>query len=193
MTEPLVAIFVGGRSSRMGTDKGLLEAPGKEMSLLESLVAAADEAGLEVALVGDARPYASIAVGVPRVDDRPQGAGPLGGLAGAVELASRRGHARIIAVACDMPYVDADVLRMIADHPSDSAILAPRRGDDAPWEPMLARYEVARVASVLDDALRRGTRSFQAFFQDVRVQALPVTDAVRRALEDWDTPSDVPR
>ena len=193
MTEPLLAIFVGGHSSRMGTDKGLLEAPRGETTLLESLVAAADEASLDVALIGDARPYASIAVDVPRVKDRPEGTGPLGGLAGALWFASSNDYSRVIAVACDMPYVDAPVLRILADYEAGAAVVAPRRGDDAPWEPMLARYEVARVSPVVEDAIQRGRRSFQALFEEVEIQALPLTEAVSRALEDWDTPSDVPR
>ena len=193
MTEALLAIFVGGRSSRMGADKGLLKSPRREMTLLESLVADADEASLNVALIGDARPYASIASDVPRVKDRPEGSGPLGGLAGALWFASSRDYNRVIAVACDMPYVDAPVLRMLADHETGAAVVAPRRRDDAPWEPMLARYEVARVFPVVADAIRRGRRSFQALFEEVEIQALPLTDEVSRALEDWDEPSDVSR
>jgi molybdopterin-guanine dinucleotide biosynthesis protein A len=193
MSDPLLAIFVGGRSSRMGSDKGLLPAPGANATLLESLVDAGGCAGLSVALIGDAAPYASFVPEVPRVDDRPRGAGPLGGLGGALDFAGSTGLSRLIAVACDMPYVTAPVLRLLVEHPSTADVLAPRRGDDAPWEPMLARYEVAGVAAVLDEALRRGQRSFQALFENLAIDALPVTPVVRRALTDWDTPQDVPR
>ena len=141
---------------------------------------------------GDAAPYASIAPDVPRVDDRPRGAGPLGGLGGALHFAQSVGRSRLIAVACDMPYVTSPVLRLLASHPSEADVVAPRRAGDAPWEPMLARYEVARVAAVLDEALVRGQRSFQSLFENLAIEALPVTPDVRRALTDWDIPQDVP-
>ena len=193
MPGTLLAIFVGGRSSRMGTDKGLLTAPGGSRSLLESLVWAGRKARLPLAFIGDASPYDAIAVDVPRVDDRPQGAGPLGGLAGAFHFAAADRHTRVIAVACDMPYVGEEVLRVLADHPSQAAVLAPRRGQDSPWEPMLARYDVAEVSPVLDETLRRGKRSFQTLFANTDVEALPLTHEVNRALDDWDLPSDVPK
>jgi molybdopterin-guanine dinucleotide biosynthesis protein A len=175
----------------MGTHKGLLPAPGRSDTLLESLVAAGREARLDVALVGDAAPYASLAPEVPRVEDRPPGSGPLGGLGGALDFAASESRGRIILVACDMPHVRAPILRTIAEHPSDAAVVAPRRTESAPWEPMLARYDVAQVAPVLDDALRRGTRSFQELFESMRIEALSVTGELNRALADWDTPADV--
>ena len=193
MPGTLLAIFVGGRSRRMGTDKGLLTAPGGNLTLVESLVSAGRRARLPLAFIGEGAPYDAIAVDVPRVDDRPQGAGPLGGLAGAFHFAAADGHGRVIAVACDMPYVGERVLRVLADHPSQAAVLAPRRGQDSPWEPMLARYDVAEVGPVLDEALRRGNRSFQKLFAITDVEALPLTDEVNRALDDWDHPSDVPK
>ena len=193
LREPLLAIFVGGRSSRMGTDKGLLPAPAGDGTVLESVVAAGRLAGLESALIGDAAPYASLVTELPRVEDQPSGAGPLGGLGGALAFARSRGRARLITVACDMPYVTGAVLRAVAGHPSGAPVLATRRGDGAPWEPMLARYDVAQVADVLDTALEEGTRSFQRLFEELTVEALPLTDELRHALTDWDTPADVTR
>ena len=187
MEGPLLAIFVGGRSSRMGTDKGLLPAPGKTGTLLESLVHAGRQAKLEIALIGEAAPYAGLVPELPRVDDRPVGAGPLGGLSAAFGHAQSRGLVQVVAVACDMPHVSASVLRMLAEHRSNAAVIAPKRDDEAPWEPMLARYDVVQVAPVLDDVLRSENRSFQALFETVGVERLTLTDDVSRALLDWDT------
>jgi len=177
----------------MGTDKGLLRAPGSDTTVLEALVAEGRLAEMSIALIGDAAPYAPIASEVPRVEDRPRGTGPLGGLAGALAFAKAQGHRRVVAVACDMPYVDASILETLVAHPTSAAVLAPKRGETAPWEPLLARYDVPQVAPVLDEVLRQGKRSFQSLFESLRVEPLPVTDRVSRALCDWDTPDDVPR
>lgn len=188
---PLLAVFVGGKSERMGVPKGLLTAPGGSASIIETLVQRGRDAGLLPVLVGESAPYAGIAPDVPRIDDEPRGAGPLGGLNAAVRHALRHGHPSVVAVACDMPLVEVAVLERLASHRGDAAVVAPRRAEDAPWEPMLARYEPGRLASVLDAELAAGTRSFQRLFAAVEVDAFPLRPDVERALEDWDTPDDV--
>ncbi|HSN81172.1 MAG TPA: NTP transferase domain-containing protein [Polyangiales bacterium] len=188
---PLLAIFVGGKSSRMGTHKGLLVAPGRSETIVESLVRLGREAGLDPALIGDARPYLGLVPEIARIDDDPPNGGPLAGLRAAARHALGAGRSHLVAVACDMPYVTVEALRQASEHPSSAAVLAPRRGRDAPWEPMLARYEAARIVDVLDETIVARARSFQKLFETIEVDPLPLSPAVARALRDWDTPGDI--
>lgn len=187
----LVAVFVGGKSRRMGTPKGLLKAPRSGLPIVDHLVSVAAEAGLDVVLVGEATPYAGLAKRVPRLCDVPPRAGPLGGLHAAVRHAVDHGYAHVIAVACDMPFVTAEALTELAEYPSDATVLARRRMADGPWEPMLARYQARSLADVLDTAIADGQRSFQGLFASIAVERLPPIAAVDRALRDWDTPGDI--
>lgn len=187
----MLAIFVGGKSKRMGAPKGLLSVPGGSESILAALVRVGRDAGLAPVLVGDATPYAEVAPEVPRVEDEPFGAGPLAGLNASLLYAVRHGHSKVVAVACDMPRVSGAVLGRLAQHPSTAVVLAARRGHDAPWEPMLARYEAGPLVPVLDAAIESGSRSFQELFATLEVEALPLTPDVEQALEDWDTPEDI--
>lgn len=189
---PLLAIFVGGESRRMGKHKGLLLVPGTSEPIVQALVRRGREAGFDPVLVGAAAPYSHLAQGVPRLDDEPPGAGPLAGLHAALRHARSSGRSRLVAVACDMPYVDAEALEQIRDHQSEAPALAPRRRADAPWEPMLARYD-AVLADILADAISRGERSFQKLFAAIEVEPLPLTAALERALDDWDRPEDLTR
>lgn len=193
MKAPLVAIFVGGKSRRMGRHKGLLPVPGGSEPILEALVGCARAAGLEPVLVGEASAYDHLAQDVTRIEDDPRDAGPLGGLRAALRHAARAGRTHVVAIACDMPHVSREALSEVRDHASNALVVAARRGPDAPWEPMLARYDAVRMGDVLDDALARGHRSFQRLFASIEVQALPLTPAVERALDDWDTPEDIAR
>ena len=177
----------------MGRHKGLLPVPGGSAPILEELVRRGRAAGLDPVLVGDATPYEHLAAGVMRVDDDPQGAGPLAGLQAALRHATRAGSSQVIAIACDMPYVTSEVLVQVCEHPTEAIVVAPRRGPNAPWEPMLARYDAVQVADVLADAISGGQRSFQKLFASIEVEALPVTPAIERALEDWDSPEDIAR
>lgn len=189
MPVPLLGIFVGGRSSRMGgRPKGRLPAPSSGEPIVQMLVRIGREAGLEPVLVGEAAGYEDLAAGVERLEDDPPGVGPLGGLAA---LLGRAGMAPAVAVACDMPRVTALLLRRLVDHPATAPVLAPRRGWDAPWEPLLARYDAPRVRPVLHDVLGRGHRSFQRLFAHLEVAELAMDPAVAAALADWDTPRDI--
>jgi molybdopterin-guanine dinucleotide biosynthesis protein A len=190
---PLLAIFVGGKSRRMGEHKGLLPVPGGAEPIVEALVRRAREAGFDPLLVGDATPYAHLAEGVIRVEDDPPGAGPLAGLQAALRHALNTGRSRFVTVACDMPYVTPEALQQVRDHQSEAPVVAPRRGPDAPWEPMLARYDAARLADALAEAISQGQRSFQKLFASIEVEAPPLTPAINCALRDWDTPEDLAR
>jgi molybdopterin-guanine dinucleotide biosynthesis protein A len=190
---PLAGIFVGGASSRMGRPKGLLHAPGTEETLIERLVGVARASGAEPVLLGDAAPYAALAPDVPRLADRPEGIGPLGGLKA---LLDRAGNRYAISLACDMPYVDEDALRAlmaVTDDQPTAEVVAARRGSGAPLEPMLALWHAPRVRPALAKALEEGVRSFQALFAALAVVELELTPALARALVDWDTPEDLGR
>lgn len=177
----------------MGSPKGRLVVPGTRRSILEHLVEQARLASLESVLVGEASIYSDLLPRVLRLQDDPVGVGPLGGLRAALLHASAAGQTHLIAVACDMPYVESGLLLRLATHPSSRAIVAPRRTPDAPWEPMLARYRCNPVISVVDKVLRGGRRSLQSLFSECEVEPLTLNDTEVRSLEDWDTPDDVVR
>ena len=184
-----LGILVGGKSRRMGSrPKGRLLAPGSEQPLLEVLVEAGRAAGLDCVLVGDAGAYDGLVVDVPRLADDPAGQGPLGGLRA---LLLHAGSAPALVVGCDMPHVNAEALVQLRDAASEAPIVAPRRREDAPWEPLFARYDAARVLPAIDDALAAERRSLQKLFRSLEVDELALTPAVLDALSDWDTPQDV--
>lgn len=185
----LGGVFTGGQSRRMGgRPKGLLAAPETGEALVVRAVRVMREAGLVPVLVGEASPYRALVQGVEEIADDPAGIGPLGGLSA---LVARGGGGRVIAVACDMPWVSVDALRALAEHPSRAPVVAARRAREAPWEPFFARYDGARVAPVLRALIADGQRSFQRLFAALAVEAIDLGDA--RVVTDWDTPEDVER
>lgn len=99
-------VLVGGLSTRMGRDKALLSA-GLQPLAAQVAAKVAAVAG-NVALVGEPERYRHL--GFDCFTDRRPGTGPLGGIEAA--LASRRGELNLI-VACDMPGLDAGLLRTL--------------------------------------------------------------------------------
>lgn len=177
----------------MGEPKGLLAVPGSAEPIVEFLVRCGREAGFDSILVGESTPYERLAEGVPRIDDEPPGAGPLAGLHAALRHALRTGRTKLVAIACDMPYVTPEALEQARDHWSRATVVAPKRAPGAPWEPMLARYDAVQLVETLAAAISRGERSFQKLFASIEVEALPLSEAIERALQDWDSPADIAR
>lgn len=182
----LAGIFVGGAARRMGgAPKGLLPAPDTGEALVTRAARCCVEAGITPVLVGRVEAYRAALPTLPVVDDDPPGCGPLGGLHALLRYA-RRGP--VVALACDLPYLTPDALRALRDAPDDAPVAAPRASADAPWEPLLARYDAARALPAVEQALADGRHGLQALLRalGVREVTLPA-----RCLTDWDAPGDL--
>lgn len=186
---PLLGIFAGGAGRRMGgIDKGALEVPGQRVAIMEHHVALAAELRLDCALLG-ARPlWQSRLPQCQHLDDDPCGIGPLGGLHALLQAAGDR---PAIALACDMPYVTAKLLRMLMDYPQGAAIVAPKELHVAKWQPLFARYEPHLVLPAIQRALGAKEHSLQALFDKLQVEELVLPNDLHAKLSDWDLPEDV--
>lgn len=184
----LLGIFVGGRGRRMGhVQKPLLPAPDGAPTLLARTLRIAREAGLEPLLVGAAE-LGDAGRGLVQLSDAEPGVGPLAGLAA---LLAHAGSGPVIALAGDMPYLDAALLRRLRTEQPSAALLAPRAAGTGKWQPLFARYDAAAVAPVLAEAIRAGERSFQQLFRHLAVRELALSEGEARTLQDWDTPEDM--
>ena len=127
------AILAGGKSTRMGSNKALLEVGGQGMlrrtaELLRPLV---DDLFL---VADDPRPYADL--GLPAVPDIHPGRGAIGGIHAALARATRP---LVLCVACDMPHLCRGVLELLLGADGGGAdALVPRIGGRP--EPLLAVY-----------------------------------------------------
>ena len=188
----LVGVFVGGRGSRMGgVAKGLLKAPDSEATLIERLLSELASAApdAEVVLVGDAARYA--AYGRRTVDDSPRGIGPLGGLLGLLLEAERTRASTVLALACDLPRLDAALLaRLLDEDVAANALVVEQNGVR---NPLVARYRVIAALPAARQVMQAGKRSLQAVLDHLAegVHTLTISPAEAAKLDDWDSPEDV--
>jgi molybdopterin-guanine dinucleotide biosynthesis protein A len=164
-----------------GRAKGLLVAP-DGVPIVERTLAIVREASLEPVLVGDAVAYAHL--GVDALDDAPSGIGPLGGL---VALLGRAHGSFVLAIACDMPFVSRALIVALRDAPP-AAVVAPR--SDGRWEPLFARYDSRAVLPLAEANVAATAHSLQRLLAAAGAVELPVDDAARNTLRDWDSPED---
>lgn len=166
-----------------GRPKGLLELTpgvtlvGRWRGLFEGL-------GIPCVLVGANAAYDG--QGVPAIAD----AAPEGPLGGLLALLAHAGDRFAIAVACDMPFVSAALVRRLALAPPSAAV-APRR--DGRWEPFLARYDASAVRPFAEAQVAAGQRSLQALLDAVSSSELGLSAAEAAELDDWDAPEDTER
>lgn len=188
-------VLTGGRSSRMGRDKALLELAGRPLALrtadtLRSLVD-------QVVLVGAPERYAHL--GLPVLADRVAGKGPLAGMVTALAATA---HEWNLVLACDLPYMETRalevLLHLVASTPNVDAIV-PRMEEGWPrlrrgWQPLCAVYH-RRCLPAFERVLDSDHPKIARAFGDLRVRAVAAAELERFALsarmfKNMNTPED---
>jgi FdhD protein len=143
-----------------GEPKALLELGGKR--IVERVVDAL-AAVLNDLLVVTNTPERYEFLGLPMVADRYPEGGALGGIF--TGLASAGGEAAF-TVACDMPFVHPDIVRLVLARAGEADVVIPRI--DGQYETMHALYAKACLGP-MEARLRARQLKIVGFFPDVRV------------------------
>jgi molybdopterin-guanine dinucleotide biosynthesis protein A len=130
---------------------------------------------------------------LPTVDEDEPGAGPLAALdAGFRALDDAdAGERAAVLLACDLPFVDVETVRLLADWPGDATVVPVADGHP---QVLCARYGAdARLA--VPRLLADGRRSLRALVDAVEPVLLGEDDWLpaggRRTFVDLDTPADL--
>ena len=158
-----VWVLVGGRSSRMGSDKARADSGGRAMAL--RVAAAAACVCESVSLVGDPIIYRDL--GLPVIPDRFAGQGPLAGIEAALAASK---CVRNLIIACDMPAISENLLEELFS--TDGDCVLPRH-PDGKLEPLCAVYQ-RRCHSVVRDALDAGVRRVTDVLRLFETQGLAI-------------------
>jgi len=180
------AVLAGGASSRMGTDKALIEVNGR--ALVTAAATALRDAGASSVIVigGDREALRRLGLEVHPDDD--PGQGPLGGLLTALRLATDE---IVMVLACDMPAIDAESVRTIVD-----ALAGAPRSDlavpvvEARRQCLTAAYR-RRSATHLAAAYAGGERAPRRAI--VGLEVVEVMGLDEHRLGDVDRPDDLHR
>jgi molybdenum cofactor guanylyltransferase len=180
-------VLAGGQSSRMGTDKTLLEIAGQP--LIRRMLAIARTVAPTPRIVGSAEKFHRFA---EVVEDVFPGCGPLAG----IHAALRASHADLnLILAVDMPFVPPEFLRYLADQAAASHALVTVPLAEGRWQPLCAMYRRA-FADVAEQALREGKYKIDPLFQSVEVRSIEEGELVEHGFSsgifrNLNTPEDV--
>ena len=184
------AILAGGRARRFdGADKAALRIGSGR--IIDRQLAALSGVSDDVRIVAsDASRYGSLGIRV--IPDVIPHAGPLGGIYSAL-LDAR--HDRVIALACDLPFVTGALLAAIAaagDDRDDAVMPRSSRG----LEPLCGWYH-RRATAAIRARIERGDLSIHTLTEVLRVRELGLETlaplAGDHAFENINTPHDYER
>ena len=159
-------VLAGGESSRMGRDKALL--PYHGTSLVEHIAGAVREAAGNVTII---------------VNDKIPGCGPLGGLFTALSNSDTDWN---LVVACDMPGISPEPLRILLNRAEISPRDCVAASDGAELQPLCAVYH-RRCLPIVARAIRDKRLKMLDLLAELSAEAHPID---RAALLNANTPAE---
>lgn len=162
--------MAGGRNVRYGGLKAFAKVKGEP--IVDRVVRALDLVCDDVVVIAnDQAAYA--ALGLPIRSDETPNAGALGGLLTALRWSHERKCDGIVAVACDMPFVSARLLRRLIETAisAERDVVVPESGGRRGIEPLCAFYRNSCIPAI-EHAIEREDYRMIAFHNDVHVGRL---------------------
>ena len=125
-------ILAGGKSSRMGTDKGLIQLNGKTM--IEHIIENLASLDIPIIIVSNNPVYEKF--GLPVYPDKIKDKGPVGGIYTGL-LHSETEHN--IVLSCDVPFVSKGLLTHLIENAAKHAVVIPKLRDKI--HPLIGVYK----------------------------------------------------
>ena len=163
-----VAILAGGKSSRMGRDKAFVELNGKLM--IEHVIERTQSIGQAETILITNHPENYARFGLPMFTDVLPDKGSLGGIYTAIHYSTQ---AYTLCVACDMPFIQPDLLKHMVSLAQDWDVVVPLV-DEYP-EGLHALYS-RKCLDAIHPRLLAGKLKVIGFYADVRVRYLKETE-----------------
>jgi molybdenum cofactor guanylyltransferase len=167
-------VLAGGKSSRLGRDKALEKIGGKY--LIERVIDSLAQFGDDIIVV-TAAPCQLSNLNVEKVLDTYPRAGAKVGLCTGLN-ASLSFYS--LVVACDMPFLNIDLLRYLLDSAPGFDAVIPRIGDKI--EPLHAVYS-KNCTPVLEEQINRGKLKISDLFSEINVRYVEVGEIERYDLQ----------
>jgi len=159
-------ILAGGKSSRMGEDKGLLELNGK--TIMEYVIAQVKPLFKTVFIVSSNEQYSRF--GLEVIPDLVKDIGPAGGILTVIQHSSTEHN---LVISCDMPFITSEALEYLTAGAKAYQVVVPIHQQKL--EPLCAIYS----RSCLDlwkQEIEKGVYKLQNIISNFKTQELNVEE-----------------
>lgn len=158
-------ILAGGKSSRMGTDKGFILLNNKpfvqySIDALKPLVS-------EIIIVSDNDDYDVF--GLKRISDLTKNAGPVAGICSGLEASITENN---LILSCDIPLISSDLLKQLINAIDDTSEIIQIESNGKTM-PLIALYK-KQVKSVFNDFLKADERRLRIAIKGCRTKNIIV-------------------
>ena len=170
-------VLAGGRSSRMGTNKALLEINGE--TLLHRTMRLLEQAGCRQVLIsGDYYGYRC-------VTDTAQ-LGPLAGIAAGLDACQTK---KLLILPVDMPYMTSELIQLLMHFRFEGNGVSYA---DAQFPLLLLNNDANRevLAGLLASETPANQRSITQFYRQAHITELPVSPKYRHCFNNTNTPEE---
>lgn len=159
-------VLAGGKSGRMGVDKGLIVWKGKPFAQysIEALRPFCDH----ILIITGNSEYARF--GLPLVKDEYPNIGPMGGLHAGLKASNSKHH---IVLSCDMPLVDEEIIRLLLTGSKNCQAVVP--AVDNKIIPVCAYYHSSALP-LLEKEIRASLHKTVLFLKRLRFKELQTDD-----------------
>ncbi|MCZ7626531.1 MAG: molybdenum cofactor guanylyltransferase [Candidatus Methylomirabilota bacterium] len=148
-------VLAGGKSSRMGVNKAFIEFGGKR--LIEATVECLRSLFPEVLVIAN-DPLRYAYLGVKVVPDLIPDSGSLGGIYTGLATAS---HPACFIVACDMPFLNIDLIKLLVREAEGWDVVVPRvKGELQPLHAVYAKSCLPLIKESIDASVLKIARFF---------------------------------
>jgi len=180
-------VLSGGSSRRMGEDKALLFFEGQ--CLVSHVVSTLESVCQQILVI--AQPHQDLSfLNKTVVNDMIPDYGALMGLYTGLKNAPTD---RVLAVACDMPFLQPKLLEYLIHADMDADVVVPKI--DGHFEPLLAVYS-KNCLSTIEDMINRSEKCVYDFYPKVRVREVSKKELRRvdpelKSLVNFNTPQEL--
>jgi molybdopterin-guanine dinucleotide biosynthesis protein A len=164
-------IMAGGGSIRMGQDKSMLPIDGQPM--IKYIVDQLRPHFSQILISSNDVSRYNIA-GAEVIPDEVAGRGPLGGIASALKASANELN---FVIACDIPQVDIDLMKMLLRESRKFDAVIPRTGQSK-YEPLFAVYKKSALKTI-EEALLSGNNRIIDALGSSKVKYIDLNDVLQ--------------
>ncbi len=172
-------ILAGGKSSRMGTDKGFLKLNGK--LFIEHIIEVLTPLVSEIIIVSNDLNYDNFKV--KRVNDLIEDAGPLAGIYSGLSASKTKKN---LVLSCDIPLINSEILNLLVNQIDDASEIIQIESNGKTM-PLIALYN-KDCESVFNSLLGQGERRLRFAVNQCKVKNIELNTEQKIYVSNVNTP-----
>ena len=171
-------ILAGGKSSRMGTDKGTLVL--KEKTFIQHIIDAMEPLVGDIIIVSDNPNH--IIFGIKRIEDTIKDAGPLAGIYSGLQYSKTNYN---LVVSCDVPLITSEVLSKLIENHEEGLDVVQLESHQKTM-PLTALYNKL-CTQTIKDLLDKGERRVRFAVSQFKTKNVKLDDRLSSATKNINT------